>query len=334
MGAPISGEFLASFTADRPTLGECHTRPPTSADMNEADRRLMGRGRAQHGLVTRAQALEAGLSASGWRRRVANGQLVLLHPRVARYAATPVTDEQRALAAVLASPPGTLASHTAAAHLWGVDLSMWQPEVIVRRTGPWCLPGVVVHRPTDVADLQPVRRSRVPATTPLRTIVDLAAVAPAADVDAALDHFLVGRTVTLAGVRAALERHSGRGRAGAGALRRVLGRWALGQGVADSEFELVVSSLLARHGLPEPVFHHRIGRYEVDIAFPEALVAVEVDGWATHGRRAAFEQDRGRDLDLAARGWQVVRLTWWAVTNRPQRCFGRLREVLQLRSAA
>ncbi|MPY94680.1 MAG: DUF559 domain-containing protein [Acidimicrobiia bacterium] len=119
-----------------------------------------------------------------------------------------------------------------------------------------------------------------------------------------------------------------------GVLRAVLARWVSCGEVADSTFETVVSALLARHGMPEPVFHQLIGGYEVDFAVPGSSVAVEVDGWAVHGRRAAFEADRARDLALAAQGWLVVRLTWWAVINRPGQCLDRLRQVLELRSVA
>jgi very-short-patch-repair endonuclease len=37
---------------------------------------------------------------------------------------------------------------------------------------------------------------------------------------------------------------------------------------------------------------------------------VETDGWRFLGHRLAFEDDRERDADLAARGWIVVRITW------------------------
>ena len=37
---------------------------------------------------------------------------------------------------------------------------------------------------------------------------------------------------------------------------------------------------------------------------------MELDGYAAHGTRAAFERDRARDLRLQAEGWRVVRLTW------------------------
>jgi hypothetical protein len=66
-------------------------------------------------------------------------------------------------------------------------------------------------------------------------------------------------------------------------------------------------------GLPRPAFHRRIGRFEV-----------EVDGW-DHRRRASFEPDRRCDhLELTARGWLVVRRTWWAVTGGPGSGFAQL----------
>lgn len=303
--------------------------------MREADRQVAGIARRQHGLVARDQALERGLSPSAWRRRLQRGELVVVHRGVARFPAAPVTDEQRLLAAVLAIGCGAMASHRSGAWLWGVPLEVLAPEVTVpvRGRSPR-LPGVVVHRPVLLADLHPSWRRGIPVTSPLRVLVDLGQPGRAADVELALDTFHTARLVTLEAERAVLTRHARRGGSGAATLRQVLDRWTVGDDLADSQFELLVASRLAEHGLPVAAFHHRIGRHEVDFAFPEVLVAVEVDGWATHGRRRAFEDDRARDLELAARGWLVVRLTWWAVTNRPGACFGRLRRVVEHRSAA
>jgi very-short-patch-repair endonuclease len=40
------------------------------------------------------------------------------------------------------------------------------------------------------------------------------------------------------------------------------------------------------------------------------MVAIELDGWATHGIRAAFEPDRIRGNELLLLGWQLLRFTW------------------------
>jgi very-short-patch-repair endonuclease len=49
--------------------------------------------------------------------------------------------------------------------------------------------------------------------------------------------------------------------------------------------------------------------------WPGARLVVETDGRAHHERRAAFERDRQRDLDLAALGIQTLRVTWRMVTR-------------------
>ena len=41
----------------------------------------------------------------------------------------------------------------------------------------------------------------------------------------------------------------------------------------------------------------------------EQRLIVELDGYATHGTRQAFERDRIRDRTLAAKGWRTIRLT-------------------------
>ena len=52
---------------------------------------------------------------------------------------------------------------------------------------------------------------------------------------------------------------------------------------------------------PPPARNARVGPYEADAAWPAERVIVEVDGWAAHGHRGAFERDRARDADLQAR---------------------------------
>ncbi|MDX6697057.1 MAG: hypothetical protein QOE65_454 [Solirubrobacteraceae bacterium] len=50
--------------------------------------------------------------------------------------------------------------------------------------------------------------------------------------------------------------------------------------------------------------------FEVDCAWPDRRVIVELDGAAHHASRTAFETDRRRDRTLQAAGWRTVRITW------------------------
>lgn len=45
---------------------------------------------------------------------------------------------------------------------------------------------------------------------------------------------------------------------------------------------------------------------EVDFAWPEVRLCVELDGWREHGTRAAFVRDRARDRALLRLGWMVI----------------------------
>jgi very-short-patch-repair endonuclease len=49
--------------------------------------------------------------------------------------------------------------------------------------------------------------------------------------------------------------------------------------------------------------------YEVDLHWPEHRLVAELDGYAYHDHRRAFENDRERDIVLAAAGHRTVRVT-------------------------
>lgn len=49
-------------------------------------------------------------------------------------------------------------------------------------------------------------------------------------------------------------------------------------------------------------------RFRIDIAFPDALLAIEIDGWTHHGRfKKDFQRDRTRQNALTLQGWRVLR---------------------------
>lgn len=53
--------------------------------------------------------------------------------------------------------------------------------------------------------------------------------------------------------------------------------------------------------------------HPLDLALPDLLQGFEIDGYAFHGDRTAFERDRELEPGLASLGWQVVRLSAAAV---------------------
>lgn len=54
-----------------------------------------------------------------------------------------------------------------------------------------------------------------------------------------------------------------------------------------------------------------------DIVFDDVKLIVEIDGYAYHSDRDAFERDRYRQNILTAAGWTVLRFTWRQVRDDP-----------------
>ena len=75
-------------------------------------------------------------------------------------------------------------------------------------------------------------------------------------------------------------------------------------------------------------------KYDIDIAFHGLKLAIEFDGYKTHGTRAAFEKDRTKQNDLVQAGWVVLRFTW-AMLADVQAVVGAIRKVInRLKRAA
>lgn len=131
-----------------------------------------------YGLVTMERFVTDGHSRSTWYRRTNSGLFIPMYQGVARLPGVPQTRQQSILAAVLACGPGAMASHRSAAYLAGVDRPDDDPfDVIVTRSrrAPE-IDGVVVHRPRDTIDIDPVWRHGIPSSKLLRWGVDLGAV--------------------------------------------------------------------------------------------------------------------------------------------------------------
>ena len=72
-------------------------------------------------------------------------------------------------------------------------------------------------------------------------------------------------------------------------------------------------------GLPAPLTNSHVAGLEVDLLWREQRLVVEVDGYAFHVSRAAFERDRRRDARLLAAGYRVLRVTWRQLAHEPER---------------
>ena len=303
--------------------------------MDTRERTLQRLGGAQHALVTRRQLRAGGWTDTQIDRAVRSGRLIAVHAGVYRIAGAPVTSLQRILAASLTARGP--ASHRAATSIWGADLGPTPPlEVLVRRGRHPRPPGIVVHR-TSTLDPQDIsRRHGIPVTNPLRTLVDLGAVATPEQVELALDSFTSRKLITVAGARAYREKLAGQGQRGVGVLDQVLTGRALGDQAAESLLEPELARLCQRFGLPMPAFQVWVlvdGVWRrLDFAYLEEMINLEVDGYEHHGGDyERWEDDLDRDAALTAAGWRVIRTSKSALTRRPAKLAGHIRNTLALR---
>jgi very-short-patch-repair endonuclease len=72
-------------------------------------------------------------------------------------------------------------------------------------------------------------------------------------------------------------------------------------------------------------------RIRPDIAFADAQLAVEVDGWAYHRTKEQRQADLERDARLVSAGWRVLRFSWDDVVDRPDYVLDTIRTVLAAR---
>ena len=143
---------------------------------------------------------------------------------------------------------------------------------------------------------------------------------------------MIAELVTIRAVKASLIQSSTVGRPGVGALRCALDSWMFGDRPPDSVLEVRVARHLADYGMTQWEPQLRIGRYRVDFAHRPTQTILEVDGWAFHRQRQAFDADRQRDAALAALGWLVIRITWQQINDDPDATFARVGAVLNART--
>jgi very-short-patch-repair endonuclease len=292
------------------------------------DRALMAIAARRHGVVTLAELEAAGLGRGAVAHRVAEGRLRRLHRGV--YLVGPLHGPRtKEVAAVLACGESAVLSHGSAAALWGM-VPVWRGVPHVTVVGGQPRPsGVRVHRVRRLHVPDVARREGVPVTAPGRTLLDLATVLPQSDLDRAVEEAQVQRLVSRATLTALLARS--RGHRGVGALGAAL---LSEPALTRSEAEARMLAMIRSADLPAPRTNASLHGHEVDLLWPDQRLVLEIDGFAFHSTREAFERDRRRDAQLHAHGYRVMRVTWRQIVEEPEAVIARLAAALSLPPAS
>ena len=277
----------------------------------------------QHGVVTRRQLLQAGLTSDAIQHRLAVRRLTRAHAGV-YFVGHRLVAPGSYLAAVLACGDRAVLSHRSAAALWGLRPdAAGRIDVTIPRGGSRHRAGIIIHTTRSLDETEVSTCEGIRCTSLARTLVDLAGTVTPRALDRALERSLILRLFDLREIDAALARATGR--RGTTTLRRLLTGLADEPAPTRNELERRFLDLVRDTGLPLPVVNALVAGYEVDFHWPALRLIVETDGRATHDTPYGFERDRTRDLDLELAGWHVVRVTWRQVIDQPARVAALLR---------
>lgn len=298
-----------------------------TATMEERIAELAAR---QHGVVTRPQLLAAGVTARMVVRRLEAKRLRSLHRGV--YLAGPLAPARaREMAAVLACGAGARASHRSAAWLWGLGArpggsTLADVKVPARRVVR--RPGIRVHRASHLEAEEVAIVDGIPATDPSGTLLDLAGLLGARELEKAVARAERTSLIRSDELGSLVARHRGRrGMATLAALLEQDGGPAFTRSALEDRFVDEVREF----GLDEPKYNVWIGGYELDCFWPDARMALELDGEAYHASWQTQQNDRRRDRDLAGLDIHVIRVTWYQLVHETAPTMVKVAEALAVR---
>jgi very-short-patch-repair endonuclease len=265
----------------------------------------------QRGVITRAQAIDAGISRHAIAAHLAAGRWQRLHRGVYVTFSGPIPRDAHLWGAVLRAGDQAVLSHDTAAELW--RLSDGSPSAIhvsvPRQAGPVSASGLVVHHSARLPSAR--HPARLPPQTTLEdTVLDLAARADTAEAAVAWPIAACQRRLTTAArIVSALDE---RGRI----------RWRRDLTEAVTEARAGVHSPLELRYLRQVERKHRLPggirqapvlqgarRQYLDVWYADYGVIVELDGLAAHPARSR-QDDARRDNAHALAGRQTLRYGW------------------------
>lgn len=284
---------------------------------------------AQHGVISREQALRCGMSRHEITSEVGRGTWTPVMRGVYRGTVIGRTHEAIMTVAWLAAPAAAAFSHHTAARFHDLGVRPESPYVwitVPHGRSRLRVPYVRVGQSRALAG-HTVRRGQWRFTTVARTLVDMGEHLTARQLERVVYAAVQAEKVTVEQVRQAWRAVSRR--PGRNAITQVLERYDASY---DSGLESDAGRIFERSGIRLERQHRvsvgdRIVR-RFDFADPDLKIGVEIDGVAYHSSLAAQQRDRAKDRRLAALGWVTIRFTTADVRRDPG---GMVRTIKQLR---
>jgi hypothetical protein len=268
----------------------------------------------QHGLLARRDLLALGFGPRSIEHRVTKGRLHLVMRGVYAVGWPGMTQERRWMAAVLACGDGAALGHRSAAALWGIGKQRHgRVDVSVRRRCLHRRDGLKVRSRLSLPERDVTVHRGIPVTTPVRTLVDLAAEVGWRTIERAVNDADKRDLVDPETLREALDGY--RGVPGVRLLRAVLDKHTFR--LSDMDLEVLFRPIARSAGLPEPLTKQMVNDYEVDFHWPELGLVVETDGLRYHRTPSSQSRDQRRDQTHTASGLTTLRFSHYQVKHEP-----------------
>jgi hypothetical protein len=280
--------------------------------MDPVDTRANRIGRRQRGVVLRRQLQdEAGVSSRTIANRLRAGAWTEPWPGVIDLGTHRATWRGQVQALTLAAGPSAWASHDTAAHLHRF-LDAPRPEridVVVPRGRHARVSAHRLHTVRTLGSDETTEVHGIPCTTVARTLVDLAVGTEPGVLEGYLADQARRRPAVLRDLVELTDRH--RRLPGRRRLLEVMGRLPGDVGRVGSPVEVFAIQRLRELGAPPFVLQHPVRDRDlavvkrVDVAWPDRMTVLEIDGAAYHDLVAARTHDEEVRARMRGLGWDV-----------------------------
>lgn len=275
------------------------------------------------GVVTRAEALAAGLTPAELEHRLRAGSLITVHRGVYRVGHRAPSRAATYSAALKACGVGSKLSGLAGAH-W-LRLVRNAPAVVeVTAATDRRVPGVIVHRSRRIEAAGWIFRG-LAVTTPAWTLLDIAGRLSNDDLARACHEAWVQHRCGAAQVEIELARRQST--SGSDRLRRIM---CGDEPLVLSKLERGFLGLLRTDGRELPETNILVDLSIVDCRWPLLGLTIELDSYRFHASRQAWERDRRREREARRRGDTFIRYTWGDVFERAEETLAEVRTLVPI----
>ncbi|MBT8242037.1 MAG: DUF559 domain-containing protein [Acidimicrobiia bacterium] len=294
----------------------------------------------QHGMLATPHLRGVGFSVQEIRTLVARGQLDRTERGIYRLAGHSPTWQSTVLAHCWATRGRAFGATAAAVHGLGDahDVFPGYAELLVPLgVRPRARPRLRIHRSSHWDRVRTLEVERIPVIPLPQTLVSLAMHHRFELFRSAFNQGRRQNRITLNQLSDAAQPFLIDGVSRSSYLRDALAHLTAAPTLSLSDWSDRFADWCEQQRLPRPQLEYRIiGATgclvaQVDLCWPEHRMVIELDSWAWHHDRDAFESDRTRYTRLAAHGWTVLTITWRRWKDEPDAVANDIRTAIAAR---